>query len=43
MYELPSLDNVTKVVIDEAVIKGEAKPYMLYEGGDTKKAASSAD
>jgi len=43
MYELPSLDNVTKVVIDEAVIVGDAKPYMVYEGGDSKRAASSAE
>jgi len=43
MYELPSLDNVTKVVIDEAVIVGEAKPYMVYESGDSKRAASSAE
>ena len=43
MYELPSLDNVTKVVIDEAVIVGDAKPYMVYEGGEPKKAASSAE
>jgi len=43
MYELPSLDNVTKVVIDEAVIIGDAKPYMVYEGGDSKRAASSAE
>ena len=31
MYELPSTENVTKVVVDEAVINGEAKPYMIYE------------
>jgi ATP-dependent Clp protease ATP-binding subunit ClpX len=43
MYELPSLDNVTKVVIDEAVIEGSAKPYMLYEGGEPKRLASSAE
>ena len=43
MYELPSLDNVTKVVIDEAVIKGEAKPYMVYESGESKRAASSSE
>ncbi len=41
MYELPSLDNVTKVVVDEAVIQGDAQPYMVFEGGDTKKLASS--
>ncbi|MFU8876504.1 MAG: ATP-dependent Clp protease ATP-binding subunit ClpX [Wenzhouxiangellaceae bacterium] len=31
MYDLPSTDNVVKIVIDEAVIKGESKPYMIYE------------
>lgn len=41
MYELPSLDNVTKVVVDEAVISGEAKPYMVFESGETQRAASS--
>ncbi|MFW2371610.1 MAG: ATP-dependent Clp protease ATP-binding subunit ClpX [Gammaproteobacteria bacterium] len=40
MYELPSLDDVTKVVIDEAVIEGDAKPYMVLEGGEAKQAAS---
>ena len=31
MYDLPSLDHVKKVTIDEMVVKGEAKPYLLYE------------
>jgi ATP-dependent Clp protease ATP-binding subunit ClpX len=31
MYELPSLENVTKVTIDEMVVNGDAKPYLLYE------------
>jgi len=30
MYELPSLRNVQKVVVDEAAILGENKPYVLY-------------
>ena len=34
MYELPSMDNVTKIVIDEAVINGEADPYLIYENSD---------
>ena len=34
MYELPSMDNVSKVVIDEAVINGEADPYLIYEKSD---------
>ncbi len=31
MYELPSMEGVTKVVVDESVIEGEAEPLMLYE------------
>jgi ATP-dependent Clp protease ATP-binding subunit ClpX len=34
MYELPSLRNVQKVVVDESVILGESKPYVLYGAGD---------
>ncbi|HLF29419.1 MAG TPA: ATP-dependent Clp protease ATP-binding subunit ClpX [Xanthomonadales bacterium] len=31
MYDLPSLENVSKVVVDESVIDGDAEPYILYE------------
>jgi ATP-dependent Clp protease ATP-binding subunit ClpX len=31
MYELPSMENVAKIVVDEAVINGESEPYMIYE------------
>jgi ATP-dependent Clp protease ATP-binding subunit ClpX len=30
MYELPGIENVTKVVIDEGVIEGDGKPIMLF-------------
>jgi ATP-dependent Clp protease ATP-binding subunit ClpX len=30
MYELPSMENVSLVVVDEAVVKGEARPYIVY-------------
>ena len=40
MYDLPSMENVSKVVIDESVIVGDAKPYVLYEGKEYKKAAA---
>jgi ATP-dependent Clp protease ATP-binding subunit ClpX len=43
MYDLPSIDGVTKVVIDVGVINGESKPLMIYEGGELQKAASDAD
>ncbi|WP_226647529.1 ATP-dependent Clp protease ATP-binding subunit ClpX [Microbulbifer variabilis] len=31
MYDIPSSDDVAKVVIDEAVIKGESAPLLVYE------------
>jgi len=31
MYDLPSLENVSKVVVDETVIEGDAEPFILYE------------
>ena len=44
MYDLPSMENVTKVVIDEAVIDGDSKPYMVFESDEeTKKLASSGE
>ena len=39
MYDLPSMDNVSKVVIDETVIRGESKPILIYDNAE-KKAAS---
>jgi ATP-dependent Clp protease ATP-binding subunit ClpX len=40
MYDLPSMDNISKVVIDEAVINGESKPLMIYESADMPKVAT---
>ncbi|WP_026972818.1 ATP-dependent protease ATP-binding subunit ClpX [Aliagarivorans marinus] len=34
MYELPSMDNVSKVVIDQAVIQGESDPILIYTNED---------
>ncbi len=31
MYDLPSMTNATKVVVDETVVTGEAQPYVIYE------------
>ncbi|MDD5404758.1 MAG: ATP-dependent Clp protease ATP-binding subunit ClpX [Sulfuricella sp.] len=30
MFDLPSLSNVSKVVVDDGVINGEGKPLMIY-------------
>jgi ATP-dependent Clp protease ATP-binding subunit ClpX len=40
MYELPSLRNVQKVVVDETVILGESKPYVLYGNSDDGRLAA---
>src|SRR5690554_751410 len=40
MYELPSMTNVSKVVIDESVIRGESAPILIYANqGNDKQAA----
>jgi ATP-dependent Clp protease ATP-binding subunit ClpX len=40
MYELPTTENVSKVVIDESSIFGEGKPLLIYS--DPPKVAGSA-
>ncbi len=34
MYDLPSMENVLKVVIDEGVILGNSKPYMIFDASE---------
>ncbi|MFU8789595.1 MAG: ATP-dependent Clp protease ATP-binding subunit ClpX [Methylobacter sp.] len=41
MYELPSADNICKVVVDGGVILGEAEPLLVYEA-EKKKASSES-
>jgi len=40
MYDLPSAENVSRVVVDESVIVGENEPYIIYDGEAKKLAAS---
>jgi len=35
MYDLPSSTNARKVVVDESVVTGETKPYVIYESDET--------
>jgi ATP-dependent Clp protease ATP-binding subunit ClpX len=37
MYELPSMENVSKVVVDEAVVNGENKPYIMYASDELQR------
>ncbi len=41
MFDLPSLEHVSKVVIDEAVINGHAEPYLIYQGNMQARAAAA--
>ncbi len=40
MYDIPSQTSISKVVVDESVILGDSKPYLIYEGSEYEKAAS---
>lgn len=35
MYELPQMDDVKKVIVDGAVVRGEAKPYLLLASNES--------
>ncbi|MGE8110433.1 AAA family ATPase, partial [Erwinia amylovora] len=37
MYDLPSVDDVEKVVIDESVISGESQPLLIYGKSDVQQ------
>ncbi len=39
MYDLPSEKDVSKVIVDESVIKGTSEPMRIYENQDHPKAA----
>ena len=38
MYDLPSSTSAKKVVVDEAVVTGETKPYVIYESDESPTA-----
>lgn len=45
MYELPTMDSVSRVVIEESVVTGKAEPIIIYENEapDNEKKASAGD
>lgn len=40
MYDLPSTDNVAKVVVDESVVKGESEPILIYQTPENQAAGA---
>jgi ATP-dependent Clp protease ATP-binding subunit ClpX len=43
MYNIPSCDNVAKVVIDESVIRGDSEPLLVYQTAEPARVASSEE
>jgi len=43
MYDLPSLENVTKAVIDEGVINNTSEPLLIYGQADQPARVASKD
>ncbi|MGH8428564.1 MAG: ATP-dependent Clp protease ATP-binding subunit ClpX [Gammaproteobacteria bacterium] len=40
MYELPALEGVAKVVVDDKVIRGESRPYVVFDQAERSRAAA---
>ena len=43
MYNIPSRDDIAKVVIDESVIRGESEPLLVYQKSERALAAASTE
>jgi ATP-dependent Clp protease ATP-binding subunit ClpX len=43
MYSIPSRDDVSKVVIDASVIRGDSEPLLVYQNNEPARAASTED
>ena len=43
MYEIPSAENVEKVVIDESMIRGESEPLIVYSSSEQVKTAAAEE
>jgi ATP-dependent Clp protease ATP-binding subunit ClpX len=43
MYKIPSLDKVSKVIIDAAVIEGESEPLLMYENVEQQSKSATDD
>ncbi len=43
MYSIPSRDDVSKVVIDESVIRGDSEPLLVYQNNEPARVAAPED
>ncbi|MGB0895349.1 MAG: ATP-dependent protease ATP-binding subunit ClpX [Parashewanella sp.] len=39
MYDVPSTKGISKVVVDESVVKGESAPILIYDNNETQVAS----
>ena len=42
MFQLPSMENVEKIVIDEGAITGDAEPLVIYKNPEVPEKQSEA-
>jgi len=35
MYEIPSEESISKIIIDASVVRGESDPMRVYNGSDS--------
>ncbi|MEM9387537.1 MAG: ATP-dependent Clp protease ATP-binding subunit ClpX [Pseudomonadota bacterium] len=40
MYDLPTMNDVSKCVVDEAVVLGETKPFIIYQSEDSQSTSA---
>ncbi len=43
MYNIPSRDDVSKVVIDESVIRGDSEPLLVYQSSEPEVRTASTE
>lgn len=43
MYNIPSRDDVSKVVIDESVIRGDSEPLLVYQSAEPARVGSTEE
>ncbi len=43
MYKIPSMEKVSKVIIDAAVINGESEPLLVYENREQQSRTASEE
>ncbi len=40
MYDLPSFEGVSKVIVDSDTVEGKSQPILVYEGGEQRRSAA---